>query len=96
MTKVRLDVMSGVSALLGPGSWELVLVMMILENIHSIIYRAERAWYGENLRCCGMWPSQLYKVVFTRSYYILTTVCTSGKGSSIKMETLARPESVLK
>lgn len=42
MTKVRLDVMSGVSALLGPGSWELVLVMMILENIHSIIYRAER------------------------------------------------------
>lgn len=42
MTKVRLDVMSGVSALLGPGSWELVLVMMILENIHSIIHRAER------------------------------------------------------
>lgn len=42
MTKVRLDVMSGVSALLGPGSWELVLVMMILENIHSIIDRAER------------------------------------------------------
>lgn len=47
MTKVRLDVMSGVSALLGPGTWELVLVMMILENIHSIILSC-RAWCGEN------------------------------------------------
>lgn len=95
MTKVRLDVMSGVSALLGPGSWELVLVMMILENIHSIIYRAERGVgrTGDAVECSHL---NCHKVFFTRSYYILTTVCTSGKGSSIKMETLARPESVLK
>lgn len=95
MTKVRLDVMSGVSALLGAGSWELVLVMMILENIHSIIYRAERV-VGRICDAVECGHLHCYNVFFTRSYYILTTVCTSGKGSSIKMETLARPESVLK
>lgn len=58
MTKVRLDVMSGVSALLGPGSWELVLVMIIFEK-YSFDHLSCRAWYGKNLRCCGMWPSQL-------------------------------------
>lgn len=54
MTKVRLDVMSGVSALLGAGSWELVLVMMILENTYSFDHLSCRAWCGENWRCCEM------------------------------------------
>lgn len=47
MTKVRLDVMSGVSALLGAGSWELVLVMMIFGK-YSFDYLSCRAWCGEN------------------------------------------------
>lgn len=69
--------------------------MMILENIHSIIDRAERSVErtGDAVECGHL---HCYNVFFTRSYYILTTVCTSGTGSSIKMETLARPESVLK
>lgn len=53
MTKVRLDVMSGVSALLGAGSWELVLVMIIFEK-YSFDHLSCRAKCGENWRCCGM------------------------------------------
>lgn len=73
MTKVRLDVMSGVSALLGPGSWELVLVMMILENIHSIIYRAERV-VGRICDAVEFGHLNCHNVFFTRSYYELQYV----------------------
>lgn len=87
MTKVRLDVMSGVSALLGPGSWELVLVMMILENIHSIIYRAERGIgrSGDAVECSHL---NCHNVFFTRSYYELQYVVLVEKDHRSKWKPL--------
>lgn len=65
MTKVRLDVMSGVSALLGPGSWELGAGVGDDDfGKYSFDHLSCRAWYGENLRCCGMWPSPLLQCLF--------------------------------